>query len=108
MILGIVFGSVLEIQVYKNSSKAEYILCAAIHILDGEIHEHQPKNVETGYVVTGWRHHNCYQTISLINQRKIRKHRDIQGFLTSKNRFLDRKEAGQLAKQCNQIDLDVY
>lgn len=85
----------------KNIFKQEYVLCAAIHVEDGEKHVHQPKNIESGYVVTGWRHHNCFKIINLIGSKP---YNHTQGFLTSKNRFLNRQEAGALAKQCGQLN----
>lgn len=44
----------------------EYILCASIHFDDGKVHEHQPKNIKTGFVVCGRRHHNYYNTLQSI------------------------------------------
>lgn len=69
----------------------EKIVCSAIWLDNSTKYSHQPKNIESGYVVCGLRHHNCLQTISLIpNTKEVRK---VQGFLTSFNRFVDRKEA---------------
>ena len=42
------------------------ILCSAIHVKDGKKYEHQPKNIDLGFVVCGRRHHNCFYTISLM------------------------------------------
>ena len=96
--------------------KKEFILCAAIWINDGNKHEQQPLNIKTGFVICGRRHHNCYQTIkSLTNQtpnerigelinsmttEELRKH---QGFITSLDRYVDRKEGWVIAKANNQI-----
>ena len=44
----------------------EFILCAAIYINDGFVHEEQPTNIETGFIVCGRRHNNCYQTFKII------------------------------------------
>lgn len=82
----------------------EYILCAAIYINDGIKHDQQPKNIDIGFVITGRRHHNCYQTIkditslspnqaignliSSLSEDEIRKH---QGFITSLDRYADRR-----------------
>ncbi|OQB09046.1 MAG: hypothetical protein BWY21_00951 [Parcubacteria group bacterium ADurb.Bin216] len=91
----------------KVYDKEEYILCAAIHFLDGDIHEHQPKNIETGYVIAGRRHHNCYATKWIFDKNKID---DIQGFITSRDRFVNRKEAFEIAinaKQCDKEDIDT-
>jgi len=84
----------------KSSKPTEYILCAAIHFLDDKVHEHQPKNIQTGYVLTGRRHCNCYQSKWIFD--KIMIH-NIQGFITNTNRFVDRKEAYKIAFEANQI-----
>lgn len=92
----------------------ESILCVAIHVNDGVKHDFQPKNIETGYVVCGYRHGNCYNVIgSLIADSPEKKvglekffdenGRLSEGFITSLNRYVDRKEAWVLAKVNNQI-----
>lgn len=85
----------------------EYILCAAIHFDDGEIYPHRPKNISSGYVVCGRRHHNCFEINSLIHKRKWFHKREIvphiQGFLTNTDRFVDRKEAYKIAFEAKQI-----
>lgn len=88
----------------------EKILCAAIYVNDGKEHIHQPKNITTGFVVAGRRHHNCYYTLSLMGEgvSKLMVGREGQGFITSANRYVDRKEAFVIAKeaeQCLQPDL---
>jgi hypothetical protein len=98
----------------------EFILCAAIWINDGEKHEQQPENIETGFVICGRRHNNCYQTIkSLTNQtpnerigdlikslsaEELRKH---QGFITSLDRYVDRKEGWKIAVANNQVQFGL-
>lgn len=91
----------------------EFILCAAIHFNDGKKHQHQPNNIESGFVVTGRRHHNCYATLGAIAdsiglEERIRllidkADRDQQGFITSTNRYVSRSEAFKIAKANNQI-----
>lgn len=91
----------------------EFILCAAIHFNDGKKHEHQPVNIETGFVVTGRRHHNCYATLGAIAdsiglEERIkalieRTDRDKQGFITSTNKYVSRAEAFKIAKENKQI-----
>lgn len=92
-------------EVLSNKNKPEYIICAAIWFKDGGNYEHQPKNIDNGFVVCGRRHHNCFM-ISYINLAE-RHHKvkggSVQGFLTSKDRFVDRKEAGRIAFEQNQI-----
>jgi hypothetical protein len=81
----------------------EYILCAAIHFMDGKAYEHQPKNVDFGFVVCGHRHHNCFMTSYILDpERSYIKHNDEQGFITNKNRFVTREVAAQIAYQTGQ------
>lgn len=91
----------------------EVIICSAIHFNDGKKHEHQPKNIEEGFVICGRRHHNCYAILSAIAnsiglEDKIRTlidktDRDKQGFLTNSDRFVNRKEGLIIAKKANQL-----
>lgn len=82
----------------------EYVLCAAIWFDDGIEYVHQP--VKTGLVICGRRHHNCFYTVYILKpELKMVKH--TEGFLTSKNRFLDRSEAARLALESGQIKEDI-
>lgn len=91
----------------------EFIICAAIWVNDKQKHKQQPENIEIGFVVCGRRHHNCYQTIvdlkgdlndyfkSLnISDDDYREH---QGFITSLDRYVNRREGYIIAKENNQI-----
>lgn len=79
----------------------EYILCAAIWFKDGKEHPHQPRNIKSGFVICGRRHHNIFVIASMIDKDL---HKDSsQGFLTSEDRFLDRYEAAELAMSRKQI-----
>jgi hypothetical protein len=87
----------------------EYILCAAVWVQDEKEYMHQPKNIINGFVVCGQRHHNCFTTIQILNVEKVFnsdkrvKYTITQGFLTNKNRFIDRKEAAIIAFENGQI-----
>lgn len=90
--------------------KKEYILCAAIWFDDGKKHVHQPKNVETGLVLCGWRHHCIFpQTGGVLHEMPLQSERvkegikETQGFLTNLNRFVDRDEAGRIAYAACQV-----
>jgi hypothetical protein len=87
-------------------SSDEYILCAAIHFDDGKQYPNQPKNIETGIVLCGWRHGSIFPQIGgLVRERQeLGIYEKEQGFITSKNRFIDRKEAAILAFTTGQID----
>jgi hypothetical protein len=70
----------------------EFILCAALNYY--------------GKIVCGHRHSDCYQLIRQlvpkITDEDLPK-RENQGFLTSLNRYVDRKEGWKIAKENNQI-----
>lgn len=86
----------------------ERILCAAIWFDDGiGSYVHQPKNIKTGFVVCGRRHHNCFTTVAMISGiKKERKYiNEIQGFLTNTDMFVDREEAAKIALDANQITI---
>jgi len=78
-----------------------YIICSAIWYNDGKKHSHQPKNIETGYVICGRRHHNCIGVAYVFGVKTLRI--DIQGFLTSDDNFVNRKEAIPIALNAGQI-----
>jgi len=85
----------------------EKIICSAIYFDDGVEHPHQPKNIETGFVICGRRHHNCFATAFIMDpERKYIKLKDIQGFLTDTDRFVDRYEGQIIALESNQV-LDI-
>ena len=83
----------------------ERILCAAIWFDDGKEYAHQPKNISTGIVLCGWRHGCIFPQIGgLVKERQeLGIHEKEQGFLTSLNRFVDRKKAFKIALKENQI-----
>lgn len=86
-----------------------YIICAAVWYDDGKEYVHQPKNIKSGFIVSGRRHHNCFITSFILNgeetvQNKVKdRHWEVeQGFITSDDRFVGRKEAGQIAFDAGQ------
>jgi hypothetical protein len=87
----------------------ERILCSALFYNDGKPHVNQPTNISSGFVVTGFRHANCYATVSAILgqdktiEMKQQVGREGQGFLTSNNRFVDRKEGMIIAMTAGQL-----
>ena len=96
----------------------EKILCAAIWVDDKMKHEQQPINIKTGFVICGRRHNNCYQTIkslqtanekiggiiSVMSDEELRSH---QGFITSLDRYVTRKEGWEIAKANDQIQFGL-
>lgn len=92
----------------------EYILCSAIHFDDGIEREHLPKNIDTGIVVCGRRHHNCFMTVAYIENSTLsdpipnfRNEATVQGFLTNTDRFVDREEAADIAYEAGQMNQEV-
>ena len=83
----------------------ENIICAAIWYKDLELKKpdvleprgYRPYNVDRGIVFSGWRHGNClYQMVAMTGLSDYQVGEHIQGFLTNKNRFVDRKEGAQI------------
>ena len=87
----------------KEVTDEERVVCAAIHWETNIEHAQQPQNIKTGIVFCGLRHSNCYGVMASIIQPRQYKKRSMQGFLTTKNRFVDRKEAGEIAFKSGQI-----
>ncbi len=103
----------------------EYILCAAIWYKEIPIKKHfegntNPVNCKEGLVFCGHRHPHCMHTMSSVTGLRsvtVEVGEYKQGFLTSKNRFVDRKEGaiihlnngGQLNYHSNQLfSEDLY
>ncbi len=89
----------------KGDNQIEYILAAAIWFDDGTENLYQPFNIKTDLVLCGWRHGTIFPQIGglVIERRNLGVINEIQGFLTSKNRFVERKEAGEIAFKAGQI-----
>jgi len=92
--------------------KREYILCSAIWYKDlPKVKETPddstyPININKGIVFCGHRHPHCqYTMIAVTGKRSVTPEvgEYVQGFLTSLNRFVDRKEALIIAENANQI-----
>ena len=80
------------LQVENKPFDKEFILCASLKFHDN--------------IVSGHRHSDCYELIRKmcpnIADTSLPKRED-QGFLTSLNRHVDRKEGWKIAKENNQI-----
>lgn len=90
-----------RLEAYMNNGETEYVMCAAIHIDDGKCYSYQPYNIDTGIVFCGWRHPGVFEQMRDLDLSGISK--GIQGFLTTKNRFLTRQEAYELVKKVGQL-----
>jgi hypothetical protein len=92
----------------------ERILCSAIWYPDLELvkdikHNRNPVNVDRGAVFCGYRHPHCMYTMCAVTGKRSVSSvvgKIIQGFLTSENRFVDRKEALEIARNANQLKPD--
>jgi hypothetical protein len=90
----------------------EYIACAANWYKDLPLIKDdfplgfiRPLNCDRGMVFCGLRHHIClYIMVAMTGKAQHEVGEEIQGFLTSKNRFVDRKEGLQIAIKAGQVD----
>lgn len=94
------YNSKLYVLGAKELKESDYIfekiLCSAINY--------------NGAIITGRRHSDCYKSLKSILEVESYSNinfelpdREHQGFLTTFNRFVDRKEAYKIAKAQNQI-----
>jgi hypothetical protein len=104
---------------WQNNGEAEYVMCAAILIKrwnyfigTDTVSNFQPYNVdEEDLCVAGWRHAQCWETVRILSGKNqnyfqlsntgTRMWED--GFLTNKNRFLNREESLQLVVENLQL-----
>lgn len=92
------------------NKKEEFIICAALHYRDGLKYQEQPRNIESGIVVAGRRHNNCFMTLKQLFpslNEKIIEHKDF-GFITSHDNFVTRAEAFKIAQLQNQIWHEIH
>lgn len=88
----------------------ERILCAAIWYLELPTQNFKAINQDKGLLICGLRHGHCIDIVkNLANLRTVKISPDgvgetIQGFLTNKNRFVNRTEAYKIAKEVNQLN----
>lgn len=93
----------LNLNLYLVIMDNEYIICSAIFFDDNQKHVHTPKNIDTGFVICGHRHHNVFAILKILECNRLKYADNIQGFLTNTNRFVDRIEGLEIAKNANQI-----
>jgi len=96
---------------------SEKIICSSIWYMELELKNpdvlrnrgFSPYNIDRGIVFSGWRHFNClYQMVAVTGLKQCDVGKEIQGFLTNKNRFVDRKEGMIIAKRESQISDNTY
>lgn len=71
----------------------EIVVCAAIWVQDDKKRLYQPTNIPSGTVFCGLRHPSILSQLAAYGI--AHKNRSVQGFLTSKNRFLTREDASE-------------
>ena len=84
--------------------QTERIMAAAIHYTDETKSDHSVANVE-GLVISGHRHHQVIGIYKKTTGKNTRLPQAIQGFLTTKNRFVSREDAARIAHSAGQIDM---
>jgi hypothetical protein len=91
----------------------EYILCAANHyhnelysIIGDSSPIYQPRNITSGYVVCGRRHHNIIHLHNYLTKTTQKDCPHTSGFLTNLDRFVGREEALKIALKAGQV-LDI-
>lgn len=92
-----------RLQAHLNNGKTEYVMCAANYYNDGKDHMCQPYNIDKGFVICGWRHPCAGLSYMAANKEAKCWDNCVQGFLTTKNRFLTRSEALKLVRATEQL-----
>lgn len=97
-------------QINTTTAMNERIICAAIWYKELELKKefptevYLPKNLDRGIVFSGHRHGQClYTKCAITGLRDCESGENEQGFLTSKNRFVSRQEALEIALRENQV-----
>jgi hypothetical protein len=102
----------------RRENEPERVLCAAIYVDTGKAEPPRRSYAypATGLVFAGWRHSDCFTLMNdwanhLTEKEKAaieavqeyQLHGRNQGFLTSKGRYVDRREAWEIAFDAGQI-----
>jgi len=93
----------MRLKAHLNNGLPEYIMCSANYYDDGKDYPFQPYNIDKGFVICGWRHSNCGASYLAANGETKIWDNCIQGFLTNKNRFLNREESLKLVQENGQL-----
>lgn len=92
-----------RLNLHMNNGKTEYVMCAANWVDDGIEYTFKPFNISTGRVFSGHRHPQIFELTRDLYPFSEWGEKIEQGFLTTKNRFLTRKEALELVKENGQL-----
>lgn len=93
----------IRLEARLNNGATEYVMCAANYYNDEQDHMFQPYNIDKGFVIGGWRHPCIGNVYMALNTTAKRWDDCVQGFLTTKNRFLTRAEALELVTSTGQL-----
>jgi len=96
-----------RLEEHLNNNKTEWVMCAANYVDDGVDYTFKPFNIDKGRVFSGHRHPQCFELMRELYPHEIWGQKTIQGFLTTKNRFLTRSEALELVISTGQHDGNI-
>jgi len=97
----------VRLEAHLKNGETEYVMCAANYIDDGIDYSFKPYNINTGRVFSGHRHPQIFELTRELYPYDIFGRLTTQGFLTTKNRFLTRKEALILVKENGQLKNNI-
>lgn len=81
----------------------EFIVGPAVLFKDRKFHPEQPLNIAVGFVVQGFRHFNCHETYRILTGEVVTEENYVEGFITNKFRFLNRRKAYIIAVEAEQV-----
>ena len=93
----------MRLDAHLANGETEYVMCAANHIDDGVEYSFKPFNINTGRVFSGHRHPQIFELTRELYPYDKYGRITTQGFLTTKNRFLNRAEALELVEENGQL-----
>lgn len=96
-----------RLNAHLNNGKTEYVMCAANWIDDGIDYTFKPYNIDKGRCYSGHRHPQIFELTKDIYPYSEWGKFTVQGFLTTKNRFLTRKEALTLVQENGQLTRSI-
>ena len=96
-----------RLEAHMNNGEVEYIMCSENHIDDGKDYTHKPFNIDKGIVFCGLRHCVCFEISHLSHPHDEYGNCTTQGFLTNKNRFVNRSEAFIIAIDSGQLKTEL-
>jgi len=97
----------IEDEELQEEEVLEKILCSAVYFDDGVTYRYEQNYLETGFVICGRRHSDCFRTLYNLGKSHT-DYKLTEGFVTDVNRFVDRVEARKVAIKSRQVkDVNV-